>query len=114
MADTQAVQATGKGTTKHLCGVPAQYCCGSTSITSKSIQGNPKLHNSSQEAMRCHGRYLINVLGYQKMGAREFSPPDGGPIRVLTKSSRFGARMRPGKGGRNMPTKQRAGVVISC
>lgn len=114
MSEVQATASTARGITKHLCGVPAQFCCGSIGITSKSIQGNPKLHNSPQEALRCHGRYLVNVLGYEKIGPREFRPADGGEIRVLTKPSRFGSKLRPGKGTRNMPGKRRAGTIIAC
>jgi hypothetical protein len=114
MSDTQATITKGKGTTKHLCGVPSEHCCGSVGITSKSVQWSPKMHNSPPEAKRCYARYLVDVLGYTQVGSREFKPSNGGPIRVLTKESRFGARMRPGKGGRNMPTHRRAGAIVSC
>lgn len=111
MADV-ATQSTGRGSTKYLCGVPQQNCSGSGGIVSKSIQGAPKLHNTPQEALRCHARYLVQQ-GYEKIGPREFRPADGGPIRLLTKPSHFGARLRPGKGNRNMPTHNRAGTIVS-
>jgi len=37
-------------------------------------------------------------------------PPDGGPILVLSKKSKFGGRMRKGKAGRVMP--ERGGGVV--
>jgi len=52
---------------------------------------------------------------YEDIGGRCFRPPDGGPIRMLTKKSRFGASLRLGKlGERWMPkSRGRSGVVIS-
>lgn len=58
-------------------------------------------------------RYLQRQ-GYERVGPREFAAPDGGPVRVLTKKCRFGARLRPGKEhARFMPSVKEGGVVIS-
>jgi hypothetical protein len=105
-----------RGTTKYLCGTPTDHCGGSLGILSAAFKGKgTRTHNSPQEAMRCHSRYLVRVLGFEKLGAREFRAPDGSGIRVLTKPSHFGAKMRPGKeGARNMPTRGRSGVMVSC
>ena len=107
----------GKGVTTYLCGTPSEHCGGTLGILSAAFKGKgTKQHNSPQEAMRCHGRYLVKVLGYEKLGSREFRDPKGGGIRVLTKPCRFGAKMRPGKEGqRNMPSRPRTGgTVVSC
>lgn len=109
MADSSAPAKTGRGTYKHLCGTPASECSGSPGILSNGFKGRGmRLHNTASEAFSCCRRYLLSQ-GYVQRGPREFQPKDGGPIRVLTKQSRFGARMRPGKGGRNMPGGRRTG-----
>lgn len=70
--------------------------------------------------MDCYSRYLTNVLGYTKINKREFRPPNGGPIEMLSKESRFGTRLRSGKSGetgqgksRGMPTVRHGGVIVS-
>jgi len=108
----------------YTCGVPAVDCNGSSVTTSFGIRCVRTAHNSSTEAFKCRTRYLIKVLGYTKegptgpLGAREFCPPDGGPILVLTKKSRFGGVLRRGKGGeqgasRVMPYKGLGGMISS-
>jgi len=77
-----------------------------------------KAHNSAPEAFKCHARYLIKVLGYEQVGSREFRPPDGGPILVLTKKCRFGGVLRKGKGSgeggnRVMPRRRLGGFIAS-
>jgi len=98
-----------------MCGVPTEHCTGAR-IASNAFLRNfgPKAHNSHEEAYKCYRRYLIRVMGYEDIGSRTFRPPDGGPLRVLTKKSRFGARLRYGKlGERWMPEeKGRSGAVI--
>jgi len=104
-----------------ICGVPVQHCSGSEAILSSHMRKmpQPKIHSSSESAFNCHARYLVDVLGYERRGSREFSPPDGGPIRVLTKKSRFGGGLRRGKspdkkkGGRLMPEKFTGGLIAS-
>jgi hypothetical protein len=106
-----------RGTTVHLCGTPPEHCGGSLTVLSAGFKNKGiKTHHSPQEAMRCHGRYLVGVLGYEKLSSREFRDPKGSGIRVLTKPCRFGASMRAGKeGNRNMPDGRRTGgVITSC
>ena len=107
----------------YLCGVPQEHCEGGFRITSKSLGGKKgcRVHSSSSEAFRCYARYLVRVLGYQRIGPREYRPPDGGPVLVLTKKCRFGGRLRPGKSGekgkyrgdRVMPHKHPSGMIYS-
>jgi hypothetical protein len=54
------------------------------------------MHGSSKEAFRCYVAYLMKI-GYERIGMREFRSPEGGPILVLTKQTKFGSVMRPGK-----------------
>lgn len=70
-----------------------------------------KAHASPMDAFNCHKRWLI-TRGFKQIGPREFRPPDGGPIEVLTKKSRFGARLRTGKGKRLMGHRHTSGVII--
>lgn len=84
---------------KYLCGVPNSDCCGSSS----SISSVPyaKAHSTTTEAFKCMQSYLLKQ-GYTKTECpRSFLPPDGGPIRVLTKKSHFGTPPRGGKRGDN-------------
>lgn len=103
---------------KVLCGVPADSCSGANTDVNARMEskgGGRKLHSSHEEAFKCHARFLV-AQGYAQVGSREFQLEDG-PILVLTKKSRFGGRMRPGKSGekgtsnRNMPVRG-AGLVI--
>lgn len=49
-------------------------------------------------------RSFLLSRGYTQISQREFEPPDGGPVRVLSKKSHYGERLRLGKeGGRHMP-----------
>ena len=85
---------------KYTCGVPKEYCNGSVApMFSSGIRKNLyKAHSSPQEAFNCHARYLVKVLGYERVGSREFVKGDE-PVRVLTKKSKFGGRLRGGKSG---------------
>lgn len=113
MADT-AAPTTGRGATRYLCGVPPDDCRGSAAILSAGFKAKGyKIHNTSTEAFNCMKQHLLKQ-GYTQVDSRAFSPPGGGPIRVLTKKSRYGAKMRPGKGGRNMPSGRTGGIVTSC
>jgi len=109
---------------KYTCGVPKEHCSGvSMPILSAGIRKYViKAHNSPEDAFRCHAHYLINICGYRQVGSREFSLGDGSPIRVLTKKSRFGCRLRRGKSGqgehkhrtkRQMPPVQTGGFIAS-
>lgn len=104
------------------CGVAKEYCNGTSFSMSKSIENAiKKFHRSPVEAFNCHRADLLRQ-GYTQVGPREFSPPDGGPIRVLTKKSRFGGLLRGGKRGeansggpptRMMPLKRFGGIIGS-
>src|SRR5579863_8747285 len=108
MAETTATKQT-KGLYKHMCGVPPESCGGSMFGLSNSLRKTSnKVHNSSAEAMKCMKRYLVSQ-GFVQLSSREFRNPDGSGIRVLTKESRFGAKLRPGKAGRVMPAPPRTG-----
>jgi hypothetical protein len=97
----------------YLCGVPPEKCCGSLCKANKWITAQvKKSHGSSQAAFECMKNYLVKQ-GFTKIGSREFSPADGGPVRVLTKKCRYGARLRQGKEkGRVRPVKKWGGVVV--
>jgi len=98
-----------------MCGTPPEHCTGGKVTTNTFLaKSNPRAHRSHEEAYRCYRRYLLK-MGYEDIGGRCFRPPDGGPIRMLTKKSRFGASLRLGKlGERWMPkSRGRSGVVIS-
>ena len=109
---------------KYTCGVPREYCSGGlVSALSAGIRKDiAKLHTSPPEAFNCYAHYLVTVCGYRQVGSREFSLGDGSPVRVLTKKSRFGGRLRSGKSGqgehkhrtkRQMPSKQTGGFIAS-
>lgn len=98
---------------RYVCGVPKEYCVGSMTGASGGLHKGCKMHGTPQEAFKCHAKYLVSQ-GYVQVGSREFAAPNNGPIRVLTKKSRFGSRCRGGKGERFMPEKQVGGHVISC
>lgn len=87
---------------KHTCGVPKELCNGGTVLTNKSLGGSIKAHGTSEEAFKCHKRYLLSQ-GYEQIGSRDFRPPDGGPILILSKKSKFGGKLRKGKADRWMP-----------
>lgn len=92
-----------------LCGVPEEHCCGGHLHTDQHFH-TKKAHSSRDDAFRCMTRYLTTVLGYRKVGARELAPPDGGPIRILPKKSKYGGLLVRGKlGERYMPEVRRAG-----
>jgi hypothetical protein len=99
---------------KYFCGVEQHLCGGSTFIGSGSMKASRlKVHASPEAAHACMGSALVKE-GYTKLDNCTFRPPDGGPVRVLTRPGRFGARLRSGKeGSRHMPAKRTGGVVIS-
>ena len=84
---------------KYMCGVPSQYCSGTTVVVNHALRGvtTEKVHSYPEDAFKCHARYLVKVLGYTRVGNREFVLDSSSPIRVLTKKSRFGGRLRQGK-----------------
>ncbi len=94
---------------KVLCGVPEPSCTGGRYITEQQL--SKKAHTTHEEAFKCMVRYLMNK-GYTRLGSRMFSAPDGGPIEVLTKRSRFGARLRSGKEQQRYMPKFGHGVIV--
>jgi len=58
-----------------------------------------RLHVSPRDAFRCYSRYLIEIAGFERVGSKEFRPPGGGEILVLTRPGRYGGKMRKGKPG---------------
>lgn len=94
-------------TRKHLCGTPPQHCTGNQTQVSFGIRGStsPKTHTSPPEAFNCHRRWLVREEGYVQVGPREFQK-DGGAVLILTKKSRFGGELRPGKTGEKSQGKR--------
>lgn len=85
--------------------------------------GVNKAHVSHDAAFDCMRGYLLKT-GWTQLDTRAYKPPPGHPagseIRVLTKRSRFGAKLRNGKEGtRNMPHVRghkagaRGGIIVS-
>lgn len=99
----------------YLCGVSEQFCTGFLAPLNHALDKDRlKGHASTTEAFNC-ARHSLLAQGYAQLGSREFQPPGGGPIRVLTKRIRFGGKMRNGKEGtRNMPHKRGGGICFSC
>lgn len=107
----------------YTCGVPKEHCNGAhvaTSAGTREIENLYKAHVSPSQAFNCRARYLTHVLGYERIGQREFSPPDGGPVLVLSKKIRFGGKLRKGKGARGdgsasrvMPDRPHVGGLIA-
>lgn len=101
----------------YLCGVPSEKCAGIRLTVNHGLGGGTRGHVSPEEAFKCHARHLLKE-GWVQVGPRDFRPPDGGPILVLTKRTKFGGKLRSGKeGNRNMPMNQRgartrAGVIF--
>jgi len=91
----------------HLCGTPREHCGGAPATMNAMLKGGQtsKAHLTAEQAFACYRNYLVNVKGYTcPDDSRALHPPDGGPVRILTKPTRFGAKMRNGKEGtRNMP-----------
>jgi hypothetical protein len=103
-----------------MCGTPKEHCSGSPGNVNAALGGNRKIHGSSEEAFKCHKQYLIDKMGYtQGDDARALHAPNDGPVRILTKPSRFGAKLRNGKEGtRNMSSVRikngsRGGIIVS-
>lgn len=102
---------------KYTCGVPDHFC--SAGLVQAS-QGMIKLHSSSEEAFNCHKKYLLSQ-GFIQLKGNEFRPPNGGPVRVLTRPGRFGGVYRQeknidGKGNRVVPKvhkQSKSGLIAS-
>ena len=95
---------------KYTCGVQSG-CTASVVKLSNRLQGqNIRAHGTRDEAFRC-AQAELRRLDYKRLSSRAWEPPDGGPIRILTKPIRFGYAFRKGKEGRFMP--RRGGFVGS-
>lgn len=97
---------------RYLCGVPESECRGSIVSMHKMWQGSHRVHSTRSDAFACHVAYLVSI-GYERVGSREFQSPNGGPVRVLTKPSRFGAELRWGKEASRWMTKNPAHDIAS-
>jgi hypothetical protein len=84
------------------CGVPPSDCSGGSGKLSCFITGKAKTHVTSEEAFACRKRFLQR-RGFEQIGPREFRDVKAGGILILTKRSRFGCRLRPGKEDRHQP-----------
>lgn len=83
-------------TRRWMCGTP-QDECGGAMVMLDGLHASIKAHGSPQDAFKCYVRHLLRQ-GYVRKGGREFQLP-GHPILVLTKTSRFGTMLCPGKPG---------------
>lgn len=103
---------------KHICGTPKEFCSGSNFSVGKGLLFH-LVHQTAEEAFKCHASYLVTQKGHIQVGSREFKDPTDGYIRVLTKKSRFGAPIRKGKTGqdgngkRGMFVDSMKGTVLS-
>lgn len=105
---------------RYLCGVPDTDCCGGKTLYGKNMALPPKSHASREEAFRCAASYLRKQdYSQEGLDARAFRPPDNGPVLILSKKSKFGARLRGGKrggdsagGSRFMPAGHRNNGLI--
>lgn len=89
----------------YMCGVEKDLCTGTATPMNHGMGQGNKTHTSPESAFSCMRKSLL-VQGWTQLGSREFQPPGGGPIRILTKKTRFGGRMRNGKEGtRNQPIR---------
>lgn len=83
---------------RSVCGVPELSCNGGlVTMNAGWPNKSAKVHNTPNEAFRCHCKWL-RALGFKQIGSREFEDPHSGAVRVLTKPSRFGGVLRMGKG----------------
>lgn len=96
-----------------LCGVPKEHCQGGKLVTDQKLSTN-KCHSDRAGAFRCMAHYLTKVLGYTRIGAREFKPPPGsnGYVRVLSKKSRYGGKLRTGKEHTRYMPEEGRGLIV--
>lgn len=95
----------------YLCGVPEQHCVGGTFKVGTGYRGPRKGHSDRLAAFRCMVRYLKSQ-GYTQIGPREFAGPNGGPVRVLTKKSRYGGVLRYGKENNRFMHDNGTGTIV--
>ena len=85
--------------------------------SSQGMKRSVRCHSTRDQAFRCHAQYLVDVLGYKRVGSREFHK-EGSPIKVLSKRSKFGGVLRRGKAGekggsRVIPKDHLSGIIYS-
>mgnify|MGYP001587424340 CR=1 FL=1 len=115
MASSASTKKTKSPPPVHLCGVPHERCKGSRITTNAGMKdkGFRLGHGTPEAAFRCMVNHLV-TSGWTRIGSREFAPPGDGPVRVLTKPTRYGATLRSGKGGvRHQPSGRAAAGIIS-
>lgn len=106
---------------KYLCGVPEIHCRGGLTQTDQVLSATQKgkrkkMHESRKAAFKCYTNYLVKILGFTRVGNREFINPKNGYVRLVTRVSKFGAECRPGKGegesrSRYMPKRGRGAII---
>lgn len=102
---------------RYLCGVPSHHCTGGLLKANGGLGGISKAHLTPADAFKCMQKHLI-AEGWTQLGPREFCQGDG-PVRILTKSSRFGARMiaadkeKSTSGKRHHPNTAGSGTISS-
>lgn len=102
--------APKQGRYKFVCGTPREFCGGSNTNCNHGLGNSIKTHGSPEDAFNCYKRYLLKT-GYTVNDARSFTSPEG-PVLILTKKSKFGAKLRNGKEAtRNMAPKH-AGIIF--
>lgn len=82
-----------------MCGTPAEKCYGKNVQIPTSMASQTrglKAHPTTEDAHKCYCRYLISI-GYERLGAREFTKGPDEPILLLNKKSKFGGILRSGK-----------------
>ena len=97
-------------------GLPVRHpadACGGNTLPLNAGLGNRgiKAHGTREQAFSCQRRYLLSK-GYKQVGGTAFEAPDGGPILILTKKSKYGGKLRMGKANsRHMPDDRLGGIV---
>lgn len=103
--------APKRGSYKHVCGTPKEFCGGSNTNVNRGLGSTIKTHGSPEDAFLCYKRYLI-TQGYSTIGSRAFAAPDNGPVLILTKKSRFGAKLRNGKEATRNMAPRHGGILF--
>jgi len=78
-----------------LCGTPDEHCCGGKLNSDQGLQ-HKKCHSNREEAFRCYTKYLVKVLGYKRIGPRDFFK-EGEYVLMVSKKSKFGGYLKTGK-----------------
>jgi hypothetical protein len=93
----------------YLCNTPVNDCTGSLNKNG----GNHKIHTSRTEARQCYVRWLTKKQGYTRLKGTQFAPPDGGPVLLVTKQSKYGLRMKgEGQKGKGRFVKDKDSICL--